>query len=126
MKTAKTLAEECCANNLLKWAKDWDFKIEWIDGDDAIRSKMETFNEPTHSDQQPSVSVAITVFNAEWLDADVVDKKSWLSRFSETEKVRYGVTAYVRDSETAVHGSSSGPAVDEHVAMLVSFKKGAR
>lgn len=69
-KSAKTLAEDCCANNLLKWANDSGFKIERIDADDAISSKMETFNELTHSDPQPSVSVAMSLYNGNWLDDD--------------------------------------------------------
>lgn len=128
-KTAKTLAEECCANNLLKWANESGFKIEWIDGNDALCSKMETFDEPTltDSDQQPSVSVGMTILDAKWVHDDVVNNESWISRYNrETEGVIYAITGYVKDSVTAANDTDTVPGDHESFAMLVSFKKGAK
>lgn len=40
--------------------------------------------------------------------------------------MNYAVTAYVRNIEAAVSGSSTVPKVQERLAMVVSFRKGAR
>lgn len=118
-KTAKTLAEECCANNLLKWASDNGFKIHWLDGDEQLCSKMQTFNELTQSEDQELVPVGMTLAKAGWMD-DVVDKESWMSQYNA------GTTSYAVAGHTQRTETGAAPSAREKFVMMVTFKQGAK